>query len=55
MQDYRLASSVGRPFDLCLSLARLIVRGILEIFHASLVASHGGGGICGDRPHGLCL
>jgi aminocarboxymuconate-semialdehyde decarboxylase len=47
MRDYRLASSVGRPFDLCLSLARLIVRGILEDFpRVKIVASHGGGGIC---------
>jgi len=47
MQDYRLASSVGRPFDLCLSLARLIVRGVLEDFpRLKIVASHGGGGIC---------
>ena len=30
MNDYRLASSVGRPFDNCLALARLIVRGIFE-------------------------
>ena len=47
MRDYRLASSIGRPFDLCLSLGRLIVRGILEDFpRVKLVASHGGGGIC---------
>ena len=47
MRDYRLASSVGRPFDLCLSLARLIVRGVLEDFPGvKIVASHGGGGIC---------
>jgi aminocarboxymuconate-semialdehyde decarboxylase len=47
MQDYRLASSVGRPFDLCLALSRLIVRGILEDFpRLKIVASHGGGGIC---------
>jgi aminocarboxymuconate-semialdehyde decarboxylase len=47
MGEYRLASSVGRPFDLCLSLARLIVRGILEDFpRVKIVASHGGGGIC---------
>jgi len=47
MTEYRLASSVGRPFDLCLSLARLIVRGILEDFpRLKIVASHGGGGIC---------
>ena len=32
MRDYRLASSVGRPFDLCLALSRLIVRGVLEDF-----------------------
>src|SRR5262249_7118853 len=29
MKEYRLASSIGRPFDLCLAL-RLIVRGVLE-------------------------
>ncbi len=47
MNVYRLASSVGRPFDLCLSLARLIMRGILEDFpRLKIVASHGGGGIC---------
>jgi aminocarboxymuconate-semialdehyde decarboxylase len=46
MQDYRLASSVGRPFDNCLALARLIVRGIFEDFPGlKLVASHLGGGI----------
>jgi aminocarboxymuconate-semialdehyde decarboxylase len=47
MREYRLASSIGRPFDLCLALGRLIVRGILEDFpKIKLVASHGGGGIC---------
>ena len=47
MRDYRLASSVGRPADNCLSLARLIVRGIFEQFPAlKLVGSHLGGGIC---------
>jgi aminocarboxymuconate-semialdehyde decarboxylase len=47
MKEYRLASSIGRPFDLCLALGRLIVRGILEDFpRAKIVASHGGGGIC---------
>ena len=46
MDIYRLASSVGRPFDNCLALARLIVRGILEDFpRLKLVASHLGGGI----------
>lgn len=47
MRDYRLTSSVGRPFDLCLSLARLIVRGVLERQpDLKIVASHIGGGIC---------
>jgi aminocarboxymuconate-semialdehyde decarboxylase len=47
MKEYRLASSIGRPFDLCLALARLIVRGVLEDFpRLKIVASHGGGGIC---------
>jgi predicted TIM-barrel fold metal-dependent hydrolase len=47
MKDYRLASSVGRPADNCLSLARLIVRGIFEQFPTlKLVGSHLGGGIC---------
>jgi len=47
MKEYRLASSVGRPFDNCLALARLIVRGVFEDFPAlKLVASHLGGGIC---------
>jgi aminocarboxymuconate-semialdehyde decarboxylase len=47
MTDYRLASSVGRPADLCLALSRLIVRGVLEDFpRLKIVGSHGGGGIC---------
>ena len=47
MKEYRLASSIGRPFDLCLALGRLIVRGVLEDFPGvKIVASHGGGGIC---------
>ncbi|MEV4513321.1 amidohydrolase family protein [Dactylosporangium sp. NPDC049525] len=47
MRDYRLASSVGRPFDECLSLARLIVRGVLEQFpDVTIVGAHLGGGIC---------
>ncbi len=47
MKEYRLASSIGRPFDLCLALGRLIVRGILEdLPRLKIVASHGGGGIC---------
>lgn len=47
LREYRLASSVGRPGDLCLALSRIIVRGILEDFpRVTLVGSHGGGGIC---------
>ena len=47
LNDYRLASSVGRPADNCLALARLIVRGILEELPTlKLVGSHLGGGIC---------
>jgi len=47
MSDYRLTSSIGRPADLCLALARLIVRGIFEKFPTlKLTASHLGGGIC---------
>ncbi len=46
MTDYRLASSVGRPFDNSLALARLIVRGIFEKFPTlKLVCTHLGGGI----------
>ena len=46
-RDYRLTSSIARPGDLCLALARLIVRGIFEQFPSlKLVASHLGGGIC---------
>jgi len=45
--DYRLASSVSRPADNCLALARLIVRGLFEEFPAlKLVGSHLGGGLC---------
>ena len=47
MRDYRLASSVGRPFDECLSIARLIVRGVFERFqNIKFVGCHLGGGIC---------
>ena len=47
MRDYRLASSVGRPFDECLSIARLIVRGVFERHHnIKFVGCHLGGGIC---------
>jgi aminocarboxymuconate-semialdehyde decarboxylase len=47
MKQFRLASSVGRPFDSCLALARLILYGVLDQFpNLMLVASHLGGGIC---------
>ena len=66
MRDYRLASSVGRPFDECLAIARMIVRGVFERFGTmKFVGCHLGGGICevigrmdyayeqGDRASGL--
>lgn len=47
MAQFRLASSVGRPFDTCLALARLILYGVLRQFPTlKLVVSHLGGGIC---------
>src|ERR1700750_211206 len=47
MRDYRLASSVGRPMDGALAIARLIVRGVFEKFpKLKLVGTHLGGGIC---------
>ena len=47
MRDYRLASSIGRPMDGALAIARLIVRGMFERLPAlKLVGSHLGGGIC---------
>jgi aminocarboxymuconate-semialdehyde decarboxylase len=47
MRQYRLASSIGRPMDNALALARLIVRGIFEKFPTlKLVGTHLGGGIC---------
>ncbi len=46
MKEFRLASSVGRPFDSCLTLARLILYGVLETFpDVKIVATHLGGGI----------
>ncbi len=46
MDNYSLASSIGRPFDNCLAIGRLIVMGILEEFpDLKLVATHLGGGI----------
>ena len=47
MRDYRLASSIGRPMDGALAVARLIVRGIFEkLPNLKVVATHLGGGIC---------
>jgi predicted TIM-barrel fold metal-dependent hydrolase len=47
MERFRLASSIGRPFDTCLALARLMLFGVLERFPSlKLVVSHLGGGIC---------
>jgi aminocarboxymuconate-semialdehyde decarboxylase len=47
LKDYRLASSVGRPMDNALAIARLLVRGIFEKFpRLKLVGTHLGGGIC---------
>jgi aminocarboxymuconate-semialdehyde decarboxylase len=47
LRDYRLASSVGRPMDNALALARLIVRGMFEkLPRLKLVGTHLGGGIC---------
>jgi aminocarboxymuconate-semialdehyde decarboxylase len=47
LKDYRLASSVGRPMDGALAIARLIVRGVFEKFpNLKLVGTHLGGGIC---------
>lgn len=46
MTQYRLASSVGRPFDSCLTLARMILYGVFETFPTlKVVATHLGGGI----------
>ena len=47
MDMYRLISSIARPMDETLSIARLIVRGLWERFPTvKLVGCHGGGGIC---------
>jgi len=47
MRDYRLASSIGRPMDGALAIARMIVRGMFEKFPTlKLVGTHLGGGIC---------
>ena len=47
MRDYRLASSIGRPMDGALAIARMIVRGVFEKFpNLKVVGTHLGGGIC---------
>ena len=47
MRMYRLTSSVGRPFDECLAIARMIVRGVFEqLPDLKFVGAHLGGGIC---------
>src|SRR5436305_10970034 len=66
MREYRLASSVGRPFDECLAISRMIVHGVFERFPGiKFVGCHLGGGICevigcmdyaytlGDKASGL--
>ena len=66
MREYRLASSIGRPFDECLAISRMIVRGVFERFpNLKFVGCHLGGGICevigrmdyayelGDKASGL--
>ena len=66
MREYRLASSVGRPFDECLAISRMIVRGVFGRFPGvKFVGCHLGGGICevigrmdyaytlGDKASGL--
>jgi aminocarboxymuconate-semialdehyde decarboxylase len=66
MRDYRLASSIGRPFDECLAISRMIVRGVFERHpNMKFVGCHLGGGICevigrmdyayelGDKASGL--
>ena len=51
MKMYRLISSVGRPADETLSLARMIVRGIFEeLPDLKVIAAHCGGGICEAIP-----
>ncbi len=46
MKEFRLASSVGRPFDSSLALARMILYGVFEQFPTlKVVATHLGGGI----------
>ena len=51
MNMYRLISSVGRPADESLSIARMIVRGVFErLPNLKLICAHVGGGICEVLP-----
>jgi aminocarboxymuconate-semialdehyde decarboxylase len=51
MAMYRLISSVGRPMDESLAIARMIVRGVFEEFPTlKLICAHVGGGICEVLP-----
>jgi aminocarboxymuconate-semialdehyde decarboxylase len=51
MNMYRLVSSVGRPMDETLSLARLIVRGVFEeLPNLTVIGAHVGGGLCEVLP-----
>ena len=56
VKDYRLASSVGRPADLCLALSRLIVRGLSGGFSArTIVLRTAAADLGSDRPAELRL
>jgi aminocarboxymuconate-semialdehyde decarboxylase len=47
MREFRLMSSIGRPFDCTLAIGRLILYGLFERHpKVKLVATHAGGGIC---------
>jgi aminocarboxymuconate-semialdehyde decarboxylase len=51
MNMYRLISSVGRPADETLAIARMIVRGVFEQLPTlKLICAHVGGGICEVLP-----
>jgi aminocarboxymuconate-semialdehyde decarboxylase len=51
MDAYRLAEVCGRPLDMTLSLARLILTGGLERFpNVRMLCAHAGGAICAIAP-----
>lgn len=51
MDMYRLISSVGRPMDESLAIARMIVRGVFEeLPQLKMICAHVGGGICEILP-----